>query len=145
MTPLDTVFIPRAGTVPEAIAWWTATKPDAPALKGLSGDANSYAHLHTRIEAFARQLSALGIERSDRVLLALPDGVAAAIAGLATIRTAVGVPVNPTQSPAEVDAILATVAPRVVIVAQAAKTAFREVARHANIPVVTLRASFKTE
>jgi oxalate---CoA ligase len=135
---LDTLFIPQVGTVPEAIAWWAAATPDAPVLFGVGGDAVSYAQLQTRIENFARQLSALDIKRGDRVVLALPDGVAAAVAGLATIRTAVAVPVNPAQSRAEAEPVLATVAPRVVIIAQGAETAFRAAALHANIPVVTM-------
>ena len=98
MNLLDTVVIPRVETAPEAIAWWAAKTPDAPALFGVQGDTVSYTQLQSRIEVFARQLSALRIARSDRVLLALPDGVPTAIAALATIRTAVGVPVNPAQS-----------------------------------------------
>jgi oxalate---CoA ligase len=132
---------PPAQTIPEAIAWWAAATPDAPALFGVRGDAVSYAQLQTRIEEFARQLSSIGITRSDRVMLALPDGVAAAVAGLATIRTAVGVPVNPAQSRAEAGPILASVAPRVVIVAQRADTAFRGAALQANIPVAMLDAA----
>ena len=62
-------------------------------------------------------------------------------ASIATIRTAIGVPVNPAQSRAEVDPILAAVAPRVVIVAQGAETAWREAAMHATIPVVTLNSA----
>ena len=128
-------------TVPEVIAWWAVATPDALALLGINGDALSHVQLHTHIEQFARQLAALGIERGDRVLLALPDGVPTAIAGLATIRTAVAVPVNPAQSRAEAESIIASVTPRVVIVARGAETAFRDVARHPNIPVVTLDAA----
>src|SRR4051794_3026316 len=138
MILLDTLVIPQVGTAPEAIAWWAAATPDAPALFGVSGDAMSFAELQSRIEHFARQLATLGIKRGDRVVLALPDGVAAAVAGLATIRTAVGVPVNPAQSRAEANPILASVAPRVVIVAQGAETAWRDAALHVNIPVVAL-------
>ena len=130
--------IPESRTVPEAIAWWAAATPDAPALFGIRGDSLSYAQLQSRIEDFARQLAALGVGRADRVVLALPDGVAAAIAGLAALRAAVGVPVNPAQPLAEVDPILATVSPRVVIVAQGAETAYREAALRANIQVGTL-------
>jgi acyl-CoA synthetase (AMP-forming)/AMP-acid ligase II len=141
MTPADTVFIPQVETVPQAIAWWAVATPDAPALLGIRGETLSHAQLHTRIEEFARQLAALGIELGDRVLLALPDGVPTAIAGLATIRTAVAVPVNPAQSRAEAESIIASVTPRVVIVAHGAETAFRDVARHPNIPVVALDAA----
>ena len=138
MISLDTHLNIQVKTVPEAIAWWAAATPDAPVLFGVGGDAVSYAELQSRIEKFARQLAALGIKRGDRVILALPDGVAAAVVGLATICTAVGIPVNPMQSRAEAERVLATVAPRAVIVAQGAETAFRDVATHASIPVVAL-------
>jgi acyl-CoA synthetase (AMP-forming)/AMP-acid ligase II len=141
MNRRDTVSIPPLETVPDAIAWWAVATPDAPALFGVHGDVSSYAQLQTRIEEFARQLIRLGIERGDRVILALPDGVAAAVAALATIRTAVGVPVNPTQSRAEVEPILAAVAPKIVIVGQGAATAWRDAATHTNVQVLALDAA----
>ena len=71
-------------------------------------------------------------------MLALPDGVAAVVASLATIRTAIGVPVNPAQSRAEATPLLAAVAPRVVIVAHGDRDRVADVAMHANIPVVAV-------
>ncbi len=141
MNPGDTTFIPPVGTAPEAIAWWAATTPDAPALCSIHDEPISYAQLQTRVAEFARQLTALGIARNDRVMLALPEGVAAAVAGLATIHSAVGVPVNPVQSRAEAEHIVVSVAPRVVIVAQGTETAWRDVALRANIPAMALDAA----
>ena len=141
MNPLDADIVPPAGTALEAIAWWTAASPNAPALLDIQGASISYAQLHARIEDIARQLSAVRIERDDRVVLALPDSLTAAVAGLATIRTAVAVPLNPMQSLAEVTPLLATVAPRVVIIAQGAESAVREAAMQAHIPVLELDAA----
>src|SRR5829696_7246660 len=115
-------WMPESRTVPEAIARWAAATPDAAALFGIRDDCISHAQVQTRIEDIARQLSALEVMRGDRVVLALPNGVEGTIAGIATLRTAVGVPVNPSKPLAEADSILVTVSPRVVIVAQGAET-----------------------
>jgi len=138
MSATDASLIPASPSAPETIAWWAAATPDAPALLGTRDDPVSYAELQARIEDFALQLTSRGLGRTDRVVLALPDGLAAVVAGLATIRTAIAVPVNPAQPRAEAVPILATVAPRLVVVAQGAETDYRESAMLANIPVISL-------
>lgn len=138
MSAKDASLIPASPSAPETIAWWAAATPDAPALLGTRDDPVSHAELQARIEDFALQLTARGLGRGNRVVLALPDGVAAVVAGLATIRTAIAVPVNPAQPRAEAGPILAAVAPRVVVVAEGAETDYRESAMLANIPVVTI-------
>ncbi|MGH2616074.1 MAG: AMP-binding protein, partial [Thermomicrobiales bacterium] len=141
MTARNQPWIPPAQTVPEAIDWWASATPDAPALLGVDGDVISFGQLQMRIDEFARQLAAVGIGRHDRVVLALPDGVGAAVAGLATLRAAIGVPVNPAQSLAEATPLLAAVAPRAIVVGPGGETPFREAATRAGIPVITLDAA----
>ena len=134
----DEPWIPSAETALGVIAWWAAATPHAPALLGIAGDVVTYAALQRRIETLARQLSVGGIGRGDRVMLALPDGVATTIAGLAAMRAAVGVPVNPALAPAEAAAVFAAVAPRVVVTAQDQETAWRKIAEQAGTPLLTL-------
>jgi acyl-CoA synthetase (AMP-forming)/AMP-acid ligase II len=133
-------WTPPAETALAAIAWWAAATPASPALLGVSGEAVSYSALHERIEFVARQFRARGIGRGDRVMLALPDGLSTTIAGLAAMRAAVAVPVNPALSPAEAALVCAAVAPQAVVVAQGQGTAYRDIAAHTGTPVLTLGA-----
>ncbi len=131
-------WIPPAHTVHEAIAWWVERTPDAPALLDVAGGIVSFHELHRRIQALGAVLGALGIGRGDRIMLALPDGVAAAIGGLATSRVAVGVPVNPAQSRQEAEPLLAAVKPRAVIVAENAETVYGDLAIRAGLPLLEI-------
>jgi acyl-CoA synthetase (AMP-forming)/AMP-acid ligase II len=134
-------WIPQVGTIPEAIAWWAEATPEAPALLSVEGEALTYGEAWRRIDRVARTLAALGVERTDRVALALPDGTAAAIAGLATMRAAIGVPVNPGLPSAEAERVVAAVAPRLVIVARGASIPLRAAAAQAGVPVVEIDAA----
>jgi acyl-CoA synthetase (AMP-forming)/AMP-acid ligase II len=131
-------WVPPAHTIHEAIAWWAERTPDAPALLDVAGEVVSFHELVRRIEAFGSLLRALGIGRGDRVVLALPDGVAAAIAGLAATRVAVGVPVNPAQSRLEAEPLLGAVAPSAVIVAENSETVYGDLAVHAGLPLLEI-------
>lgn len=134
----ETPFIPAAPTVPEVIAWWSRQTPGAPALLDLDGRVVTYGHLQRSIDAFRARLAALGIGRGGRVILALPDGVTAAMTGLAMIASAVAVPVNPGHAPAEAEPTVAAVNPALVVVAAGASTVYREAAAAAGAPVMEL-------
>ena len=138
MNDVEEPVIPSAATVPQAIAWWADTTPDAPALLDVRGTTVSFRELQSRMEMFGAQLHSLGVGRSDRIVLALPDGVPAAIAGLSTIRVAVGVFVNPAQSRSEAEPILAAIEPRLVIVAAGVETVFRDLALQAGLPILEI-------
>ena len=138
MNQSDEPLIPPARTIHEAIAWWAERTPDAPALLDVSGEVVVFRDVQNRIEAFGAQLAALGIRRGDRVVLALPDGMAAAIAGLATSRVAIAVPVNPALSRAEAVPLLAAVAPRAVCVAENTNTVYGDLATETGWPLLEI-------
>jgi acyl-CoA synthetase (AMP-forming)/AMP-acid ligase II len=139
MNPSDTwPVIPSVETVHEAIDWWTARTPDAPALLDVTGTEMSFRGLQHAIAAIRARLDVHGVERGDRIVLALPDGVTAAVAGLAASRVAIGVPVNPTQARREAAPMLAAIAPRVVVVASGVETVYRALAAEAGLQVVEL-------
>jgi acyl-CoA synthetase (AMP-forming)/AMP-acid ligase II len=137
---IEDPWSPPAETIPGSIAWWAEQTPEAPALLGLAGERLSFGELQTALTCVGRDLAALGIGRGDRVVLALPDGVAHAVAMLGTIGAAVAVPVNPVQAPVEAEQILTVVQPRAVIEALGVETDFRGAAR-AGVPVFTVDRS----
>ena len=132
---------PPAATIPACIAWWAATTPDAPALLGIGGETVSYRRLQERIDRFGHDLAAVGIGRGDRVMLALPSGVAGAIATLAAMRSAVAIPVNPAASGPEAAEMLGLVEPRLLIVARGAETAFHAAAAPARVSICEIDAT----
>ena len=76
----------------------------------------SYAELMRRAAGVARWLGARGVRAGDRVALALPNGIAFAIALYGTLRAGVTVtPLNPQLTAAERARILEDFRPRVII------------------------------
>ena len=140
MDAIAETWRPPGETVGACVAWWAGQTPGAPALLGLAGEAIPYARLHAYLEATAGGFAALGIGRSDRVVLALPDGVTHALVLLATMSNAIAVPVSPAQSLPEAEAILAMIGPRAVVAFAGTETAFREAARAAGVPVIEVDA-----
>ena len=134
-------FLPPAATIHEAIGWWAERTPDAPALLDIDGGTVSLRELWGRIGAFGARLRALGVGRGDRVVLALPDGVGAAVAGLGASGFAIGVPVNPAQAWREAEPMLAELEPSVVVVGGKTETVLRDLAVRAGVPVLELDAA----
>ena len=141
MIVVEDPWSPPARTVPACIAWWAARTPDAPALLGLGGERLTFVALQAALVRFGRDLAALGIGRRDRVILAMPDGVSHAVAMLATIGSAVGVPVNPVQPRSEAEPIVASIAPRAVIEIRGVETAYRAAAARAGAAVIEIDRS----
>ncbi len=141
----DWPAVPPAQTVHEAIGWWAERTPDAPALLDIDGGTVSFRELMTRIGAFGARLASLGVGRGDRVVLALPDGVGAAIAGLGASGTAIGVPVNPAQAWREAEPMFAALEPSVVVVGEKTDAVFRDLAIRAGVPVLELDGAGRLE
>jgi long-chain acyl-CoA synthetase len=72
----------HSDTAPSWVRTHAAATPDAPAVDSPWGRI-TYAQLEARMLALAGLLRASGVEPGDRVLIALPLGCAAAVAGLA--------------------------------------------------------------
>lgn len=95
---------------------WAAADPDAPAL---SQDdlVLSYAQLRNRVEADAGRLSALGVQRGDRVLLAGLNTIDWVCAFLAGMRAgAIVVPLNSRLGSAQLGPLVETVSPVLALV-----------------------------
>ncbi len=102
-------------TIPEALAFWAERTPDAPALRGIDGQAWSHRELLQAVGDVASRLSALGIDSDARVALVLPPGVEASIALLGAMVAAIAAPLNPESTSHELTRDLQRLAPRLVV------------------------------
>ncbi|WP_433788665.1 SDR family NAD(P)-dependent oxidoreductase [Actinoplanes sp. CA-252034] len=76
----------------------------------------TFAGLEERTREFAAGLAVRGVQRGERVLICLPAGIEAVVAVLGTVRAAaVGVPVNPRATSAELDQYAEDCAPRLTV------------------------------
>jgi acyl-CoA synthetase (AMP-forming)/AMP-acid ligase II len=105
-----------AETLPEAIAWWAARTPNAPALRGLDRADVTYAELDRRVRTGVACLRALGIGQGDRVALLLEDDVDSTVALLTAMCGAVAAPLSPLLSPPELARDLGRLHARAVVV-----------------------------
>ncbi|MEU4242470.1 SDR family NAD(P)-dependent oxidoreductase [Actinoplanes sp. NPDC026619] len=82
-----------------------------------SGDRRiTFAELDDRTRRFAAGLAAHGVGRGEPVLVCLPAGIDAVVAVLGVVRAAaIGVPVNPRSSTAELAAFVADCRPKLVV------------------------------
>jgi acyl-coenzyme A synthetase/AMP-(fatty) acid ligase len=89
--------------MPEAIARWSATTPEAPALlSGEHGDAPvSYAELARRAALLAGKLREAGFARGDLVAIAAEPRVPAAIAMFAAMNVGAALPLLPSLDATE--------------------------------------------
>ncbi len=93
-----------------------AVERPAKAAFEAGGRAVTFAELDGQTRLFAEGLAGRGIGRGDRVLISLPAGIDAIVALLGVVRAgAVGVPVNPRASTAELAAYIDDCQPRLVV------------------------------
>ena len=102
-------------TISEAMAFWAARTPDAPALRAIDGKTWSHRELLELLGDVADRLAAYGIGRDDRVALVVPPGIDAAIALLGTMNAAVAVPLNHRSTFHEFSRDLRRLSPKLVI------------------------------
>jgi long-chain acyl-CoA synthetase len=94
-------------TLDEALRQSATVMPDRTAVR-TSGRELSYKDLEHAAGAFAAGLRAVGVQRGDRVAIALPNGVEAATAIYGTLRAgAVVVPLNPSIKAGKLARVLA--------------------------------------
>jgi long-chain acyl-CoA synthetase len=95
---------------------------DAPALVS-RGQVTTYGDLRSQVAELRGGLTRLGLQPGDRVALVLPNNWFFVTAYLAALGVgAVVVPLNPTSPPAELQAELAVVRPKVLIAGAAGAT-----------------------
>jgi oxalate---CoA ligase len=110
------------------------------AIEALDRPALSYAALRAHVNATAAALNALGIGRSDRVGIVLPNGPEMATAFLCVAGGAVAAPLNPAYRAEELEFYLSDLRARAVIVEAGSTGPAVEVARKLNISVFELHA-----
>lgn len=96
-------------TIPDALAFWAAATPDAPAVVPHGRPPISYDALWRSAGGLAETLHALGVRRADRVVLLLPEGPRLAAALLGTACAAIALPLSAALPSAELAAVLAGV------------------------------------
>jgi acyl-CoA synthetase (AMP-forming)/AMP-acid ligase II len=125
-------------TIPEALAFWAARTPGAPALRSLDDRTWSFWALHEVTTGIGARLAARGIAPGDRVALVLPPGCDACVALLGTMAAATAVPLNPAMPAPELCRDLERLQPRLLVVDTDGETAGREAGARLGIPTVAL-------
>src|SRR5947209_5365709 len=79
----------------DLLAYYGRTAPDRTAILALNHRPVTYGTLWVRVNDTVRALRSLGVGRSDRVAVVLPDGPETAVTIIAAAAGAVCVPLNP--------------------------------------------------
>jgi natural product biosynthesis luciferase-like monooxygenase protein len=127
---------PEATGVLDMLRRQSVTRPDAKALVGSAGAATGYGALARNIEKIARDLHGLGLGRSDRVAVVLPNGPEMATAFLATCANGVCAPLNPAYRKSEFDFLLSDLDARALLVPTGVDSPARAAARDRGIAVL---------
>jgi len=104
--------------------------PQRPAILDVHGATITYHDLRVRVTGIARELTALGVRREDRVAIVLPNGPDAALSFLGVAAVAAAAPLNPSYSRDEFAFYLGDLQAKLAIVdAQAAPAAVAAAAK----------------
>lgn len=125
-------------SLPQLLAISIAHCPESIALTAAGERPLTYGRLGQHLANMRRALCALGIRRHDCVALALPPGPELAVAFLAVASVAICAPLDPTWQAEEVDAYLADLDAKVLIVPAGTETAVYSAARSRGIPILKL-------
>lgn len=137
---------PVSATVPEILERHARERPDAVALAAPSRSPASYRQLARRVAAIAARLKEMGIARTDRVAVALPNGPEMAVAFLAVSAGAVCAPLNPAYRRKEFEFLLSDLSARALIVpADGEDSEARAAASAARIPILAISPSRDSE
>ena len=110
----------RASSLYDLLAARAQDDPSAPAILAPNRDALSFGALVEHIDAVGSWLNGRGLGRGDRLAVFAPRGPETAVAALATMCSAICVPVNPLATAAECEAIFARTRVRALLVPAAA-------------------------
>ena len=119
-------------TIGAAILRQAESRPDSPAVVATGFEPLSYRDLRDYVAGTAGRLRESGLDRSDRIAVALPSGADGALAIVATVCAAVAVPIDTQLTAPEIDGRLALLRPRAVIVPADGPSAARDVASAAG-------------
>ena len=115
--------------------------PESPAVLGVGRKPLIFRQLLLQVERTVKALNELGIGRSDRVAIVLPNGPELAVCSLSVASGATSAPLNPAYSAAEFEFYLSDLKPRIIIVDSQSDAAVIGVADSMGIPVVQLFTS----
>jgi acyl-CoA synthetase (AMP-forming)/AMP-acid ligase II/acyl carrier protein len=122
-----------------------AEDPDAPAILAPGRKPLTYAGLQAQIEATVEALNRMGLGRSDRVALVLPNGPEMAVAFLAVSACATCAPLNPAYRAREFEFYLSDLGVHALVAAAGRHTPARQVAQSLGIPVLELEPREQAE
>jgi acyl-CoA synthetase (AMP-forming)/AMP-acid ligase II len=116
-----------------------AGDPAAPAIGAPGRAALSRAGLARQADHLSAGLRALGVGRSERVAMVLPNGPEMAVAFLGVAASAVAAPLNPGYRSEEFDFYLSDLDARLLLIEEGLESPAREVAGRRGIPVIDVR------
>jgi acyl-CoA synthetase (AMP-forming)/AMP-acid ligase II len=93
-------------SVPEALAFWAETTPDAPALMLAGTGVITYGDLWRGAQAMACSLAQAGVRRENRVVLLVSEGPALALSLLGVMSAAIAIPLAADITALELGAML---------------------------------------
>ncbi|MEL6161916.1 MAG: AMP-binding protein [Cyanobacteria bacterium J06627_32] len=128
-------------SIPSLLEQRAGVSPDAIALAAPDRIGLSYLQLHRQMATVIAQLRALGIERNDRVAVALPNGPEAAVAFLTLSAGATYAPLNPGYRANEYEFYLTDLGAKALILQPGVAEPARAVAQQLAIPVLELSPS----
>ena len=116
----------------------TERAPDATAIAAPDRAPLTFRRLLTHIRETVRMLNAMGIGRSDRVAIVLPNGPEMAVAFLAVASGATSAPLNPGYRADDFNFYLSELKARALITQLGMDSPAREVAHARDIPIIEL-------
>lgn len=112
--------------------------PTGAAVLALEQPPLTYENLYRHMAKVVAHLRAMGIQRGDRVAVALPNGTESAVAFLSITCAATYAPLNPNYRASEYEFYLNDLNAKALILQSGTAEAAREVALKMNIPVIEL-------
>ncbi|CAN1209546.1 hypothetical protein TUMEXPCC7403_04940 [Tumidithrix helvetica PCC 7403] len=125
-------------TIYEMVAIWDKKTPEATAILAPSRDPLSYGSLKIQIDRTIEILRRMGVGRSDRVALVLPESPEMAVAFLAISSCAVSAPLNPRFTQAEFERYFTTFKIKFLIVREGLNPSAREAAKACQLKIIEL-------
>ena len=115
-----------------------ARDPGATAILAPGRAPLTYGRLYHHVQGVCRTLNALGLGRSDRVAVIVPDGTEMAVAFVAIAASATCAPLNPSYRERELDFYLSDLDAKALVILAGLDSPARAVAQHLGIVVIEL-------
>jgi acyl-CoA synthetase (AMP-forming)/AMP-acid ligase II len=123
-------------SIPGVLLGWAEESPEAVALAAPGRIPLTYAALGAQIARTVRTLNELGVGRSDRIAIVLPQGPEMAAAFLAVAAGAVAAPLSYTLRTSDLEWFFSALDVRAAILQDAVDSPARAVARARGIPII---------